>query len=162
MTAENRDLLVAWLNDAHAMEKSLIPILENHAEDLEDHPQLASRVRRHRDETERHAERVKECLARLGEEPSGSKSMMGKVFGNMQAPATGPFDDEIVKNALMDFATENFEIASYSALAEAARRMGENEIARTCEEICEEEEQMADWLEENLPNAVGRFVRQPA
>jgi ferritin-like metal-binding protein YciE len=27
----NKNWLIAWLNDAYAMEQSLIPVLENHA-----------------------------------------------------------------------------------------------------------------------------------
>lgn len=33
----HKELLVAWLNDAYAMEKGLVPILENHAKDAENH-----------------------------------------------------------------------------------------------------------------------------
>lgn len=148
------DLMIAWLNDAYAMENALVPVLENHARDADAHPNVRSRIERHVEETKQHAELVKGCLERKGEEPSAAKTTMGNVFGAMQAPATGPFRDEEVKNGLVDFATEHFEIAAYRALIAGARQMGDEETARDCERILRDEEEMASFLEENLPTAV--------
>jgi ferritin-like metal-binding protein YciE len=44
-------------------------------------------------------------------------------------------------------AFEAMEIASYRILIDTAREMGDEETARTCEQILREEEPMADWLE---------------
>lgn len=41
-----KELLVSWLN-AYAMEKALIPILENHADDVKGHPEMERRIRGH-------------------------------------------------------------------------------------------------------------------
>lgn len=32
--ANSKDLLVAWLNDAYAMEQGLVPVLQNHPPSL--------------------------------------------------------------------------------------------------------------------------------
>jgi ferritin-like metal-binding protein YciE len=46
---------------------------------------------------------------------------------------------------------ENFEIASYLSLSTAAKDLGEYEIARICEAIMHEEEEMAAWIKQQLP-----------
>lgn len=156
----HRDLLTSWLKDAHGMEEALIPVMENHAKDAEGRPEIADRIRKHVDETRRHAELVEGCLDRLGEKPSTAKSWLGKAMGSFQAPSTGPFQDEQVKNAISDHAVEHFEMACYRALAHTARRAGEEEIATTCEEIMREEEAMARWLDEKLPNVVDEVAAE--
>jgi len=155
-----KELLVDWLNDAYAMEKALIPVLENHAKDAKDHPMVKAKDEEHLAETRRHAELVEECLARLGEKPSSTKQMLGSIFGMLQAPMTGLAGDEIVKNFLTDFAAENFEIACYEALVHAATEFGEPEIAATCRQILEEERRMAQWLQDHLPQIVSEYAHE--
>ena len=150
----HEDLVKAWLKDAYAMEMALVPVLENHAKDAKDYPEFRDRIQEHVEQTKHHAELVKQCLNRLGEQPSAVKSMIGDLTGLVQSVATGAFQDELVKNSLTDYATENFEIASYSALAAAAQELGDTETERVCEEIMTEEQDMADWLDEHLPEAV--------
>ena len=152
--ANNPDIVIAWLRDAYAMEKALVPVLENHAKDAARHPQVRERIEQHAAETRRHAQLVEQCLAQLGEEPSKLKNAMAKAMGTIQSVATGAFKDEEVKNALSDYAAENFEIACYRALIEAARAMQQTEVVRICEQILKEEEAMARFLEQNLPTAV--------
>lgn len=157
--AQDREVLIAWLNDAHAMEQAQIPVLQNHAKDADAFPEIRARDEQHIEETGRHADLVRGCLERLGESPSATKSALGTMMGNAQSVMTGPFRDELVKNFLMDYAAENLEIASYNAIITAARDMGEEDIARTCEQILRDEEAMAGWLEENLPTAVRGALR---
>jgi len=148
------DILVAWLRDAYAMEKAMVPVLENHAKDAERFPELRQQLQQHASQTQRHADMVAECLRQLGEEPSTFKNTIARVMGAVQSVATGAFHDEIVKNALQDFGSESFEIACYRALIEGARGTGNQEIVRVCEEILREEEAMARFLEQSLPTAV--------
>ncbi|MGQ0562682.1 MAG: ferritin-like domain-containing protein [Gemmatimonadota bacterium] len=157
--AHDREVLIAWLNDAHAMEQAQVPVLENHARDAQAIPDIRARDQQHAEETRRHADLVRGCLEQLGERPSTAKSLLGSMIGNVQSVATGAFQDELVKNFLMDYASENLEIASYNALITAARDLGEENIARTCEQILRDEEAMADWLETNLPRAVRETMR---
>lgn len=149
----HNELLTDWLNDAYSMEKAMIPVLKNHADDAENHPEVRARDLQHLEETRRHAELVEQCLARLDEKPSKVKSAWGSVVGRFQALATEPFGDELIKNFISDYAAEQFEIASYKSLIVAARATGEEEIARTCEEILSDEEEMARWLNEHMASA---------
>jgi len=158
----DRQLLISWLNDAYAMETALIPILENHAKDASAFPAIEAKDREHAAQTRQQAERIKGCLERLGEQPSKVKTALGSLFGFLQAPATGLFGDELIKNFLMDYATENFEIACYEALITAADQLGETEIAAVCRDILQEEQQMADWIRNNLPSVVAQYTRTAA
>lgn len=159
----NTDLLVRWLNDAYAMEHQLIPVLENHANDLvSSDPSSAQRIRQHIDETRRHAERLDACLRSLGTTPSTTKSTLASVMGSAQAISTGMFRDEAVKNALTDYSAEQFEVACYKALAIAAREQGQSEVARACEENMREDQAMADWLDQQLPSVVRLTIHPPA
>jgi ferritin-like metal-binding protein YciE len=143
--------LVTWLNDVLAIELSLAQTMQNHANDARDLPDVAARIAAHVVETRRHAELVERCLALLGEKPSMMKSAMGNVMGMVQGPSTGMFRDELMKNALMDYAAEHLEIASYRALIAAAEELGQPDIAEICRAILAEEEAMAEWLEEQVP-----------
>ena len=158
----HQQTLIAWLNDAYAMENSMIPVLENHAKDAKDHPDIQARGQQHVDETRRHAEMVRSCIERLGESPSTLKTGLGSVMGTMQSVATGLFRDEVVKNFLSDYAAEHFEIASYKALIAAAQEFGDLETVRVCQEILREDEDMAHWLDQHLPVVVQQTFRQRA
>ncbi|WP_053615376.1 ferritin-like domain-containing protein [Nocardiopsis sp. NRRL B-16309] len=154
----SREQLITWLNDAYAMEKALEEVLERHAKDAEDHPEVHARITRHIDETREQAETVRGCIDALGGSVSGAKSAFASMFGAMQGMANKPAGDTLVKNGLADFAAEHFEIASYKALIQAARSLGEEEIARKLTGILHQEEDMAAFLEEKLPDAVSETL----
>lgn len=154
------DVLVRWLNDAYAMEKALVPILEDHAKDAENYPELQSRIQQHARRSEQHAELVKGCIEQLGGSTSAIKVGRGKLFGTMQSMTTEVNQHEVVKNALADFASENFEIASYTALITAAEEAGEQRIAEVCREILQDERAMASWIYDHLPVVARHAVRR--
>jgi ferritin-like metal-binding protein YciE len=151
--------LAAWLDDAYAMEQGLVPILQNHATDLDAAvPGAAARIREHISETQQHADRVKRCLQILNESPSQMKSTFSSIMGAVEGRATTAFRDVLVKNALMDYASEQFEVACYRALIAAARQLGYAEIASLCEQNLRDEERMAEWVDQQLPMLVGRTL----
>lgn len=157
------DQLITWLNDAYSMEHGLIPVLENHARHAEaDSPHIAARIRQHIDETRLQAERLEACLRELGTTPSTLKSTIASLVGRVQTVSTGMFPDEPVRNALTDYAAEQFEAACYKSLALMARDLGQESIARRCEENMREEEQMAQWLQEQLPAVVRQAMARAA
>lgn len=148
-----RQQLITWLNDAHAMELSLAKVFENHAKDADRLPDIRARDEEHLAETREHARKIEQCLEHLGaNKPSSIKNALGTVMGKMQGAMSGPFGDEIMKNALSDYAAEHMEIACYRALIIAAEEIGEVQVARICNEILAEEESMAQWLEQKLPD----------
>ena len=155
-----RETLIGWLNDAYAMEKGLVQVLENHANDVKDRPEMYRRIAQHLEETKMHAERVRDCVQQLGGDVSTMKTAMGAVTGFFQGRSTGASPDELVKNALADSASEHLEIASYRALIVAARALGEQHVVQVCEGILRDEEEMARWLEQSLPTVVQEYLGQ--
>jgi ferritin-like metal-binding protein YciE len=155
-----KDLFVAWLNDAYGMENALIKVLEHQIKDAKDFPPIQAKLEQHLEQTKRHAELVKGCVENLGGHTSTVKTGISKLFGQMQALSTGPAHDELMKNALADYAAENFEIASYTALIRAAQELGEQETARVCQQLLRDEEEMAQWLQQQLPTLVQQSLLQ--
>ena len=146
--------LLTWLNDAYGMEKSMVQTLRNHAHAAHDRPSMQSRLERHCEETKEHAHMVRECIERLGGHVSGVKTGLSAVMGTVQGVVTAPAKDQIVKNILGDSAAERFEIASYQGIITAADEIGDTETAQVCRRILREEEQMLEWLEQQLPTAI--------
>ena len=148
---QGKELVIAWLNDAHAMENALVQVLQHRIKDAEGFPELQEMDRQHLEETKRHAAMVKGCISRVGEKPSLVKSLIGTMFGAVQAPMTEFARDEVVKNCLMDHAAEQFEVASYASLIAAANEIGDTETARVCEQIMREDEAMAGRIMASIP-----------
>ncbi len=151
MNNKQEDALVTWLNDAYAMEQSLQETLERQVGHMKKMPDAQAKIRQHIDQTKDQAQRVKGCIEQLGGKVSHTKSSLANMMGAVGGMTTGPAKDTALKDALMDYAAENFEIASYKSLATAARQLGHENIAATCEGIMHEEEQMAKWVEQQLP-----------
>lgn len=157
-----REQLITWLNNAYAMERNLIKVLENHAKDAREFPAVHERDEQHLAETRGHAKAVERCLQLLDEKPSTMKSAMGDVMGLVQGAASGMYRDELMKNFLSDYAMEHFEIACYRSLIAAADDLGETEISQICSGILAEEEEMAAWLEERIPEVTRLTLQQMA
>lgn len=157
-----KEQIAAWLRDAYAMEQSLANVLQQHIKDAQDMPEMRERLERHLEDTRSQAERVRACLDSLDESPSAIKSAAGSAMGFMQGMSTGLFRDELVKNTIADYTMEHFEMACYSSLASAAEDAGFADIAQTCREIFSEEAEMADWLEEQIPEITRLHLQQAA
>ena len=112
----------------------------------------------HLEETRWQAEKLEECLKKLKSDTSLLKTGAGKITGNLSAIATMFAPDEIMKDTMASSVFEHMEIASYKILIAAAEHAGEPEIAQTCREILKQEESMAAWLDENLPDTTVTFL----
>jgi ferritin-like metal-binding protein YciE len=150
------DQLVAWLDDAYAMETGLISILESHASHFDRIPAAARRIEQHIVETQQHAQRLRECLRQLDASPSTIKSTVSSVMGTIEGTATTLFRDRRVKDVLTDYASEQFEVGCYTALVKLAADLGQMKIAQLCKTNLEEDLEMASWLLEQVPKIVAR------
>lgn len=158
----HNQLYLAWLNDAYSLEQSLVQVLENHAKDASDHPQMQARIQQHIEETRRHAELVRGCIERWGGSVSTVKSGMATVMGTVQGMSTGAAKDELVKNALADYSSEHFEIASYTSLMAAAESLGDQETVQVCMQILRDEQEMANWLAQQIPTVTHQMLQMQA
>jgi ferritin-like metal-binding protein YciE len=158
--ASAKDRLLEWLRDAHAMEEQAEQILSTQAKRLENYPELRKQVEHHLQETRRQAERVQGCIERHGSSTSVVKDVTGKLVAFGQSLSGLFVGDEVMKASLADFTFENMEIASYKIIIAAAEQIGDTETKRVCEEILREEEQMASWLEQNLPSLTAQYLKR--
>jgi len=158
----HHDLIIGWLNDAHAMELGIAQVLERHAASAADHPQIQAGLEKHLGETRRHADLVKGCVERLGGDTSAVKSGMASVMGAMQGMTTKIAADELLKNALHDYGTEHFEIACYTSLIAAAEATSDRETERVARQILREEEAMAASLAQQIPMITSEMMAREA
>lgn len=157
MTDKN-EMLNQWLRDAHAMEKQAEQMLSGQAGRLEHYPQLRERIERHIRETASQAERLEQCLKARGSSPSTVKDVMGQAVAMMQGLGGVFAGDEVIKGAMAGYVFEHMEIASYRILVHAARSVGDEKTAQVCEAICKEEEAMAAWLADHLPEVTRTYL----
>lgn len=66
MNDNQRETLINWLNDAHALEQDIVETLERQIDQLDTTPNVQEKVREHLETTKNQASRLKECpLPRL-------------------------------------------------------------------------------------------------
>jgi ferritin-like metal-binding protein YciE len=162
MTDEQKKVYLAWLSDAHAMELGLVTVLEKQAKDTEDSPELHSKIADHLEKTKVHAQKVEDCLTRLGGDPSTGKDWLSKMGAAAQGVASSMPADALVKNIHADYASEHFEIATYTLLASAADELGDAETATVCRDILADEEDMAAWLLTTLKKVGAKHLQSAA
>ena len=72
--------------------------------------------------------------------------------------ASRVFSDRLVIDAIADLVAEQFEVAAYTVLIAAAEHAGETEVARLCRLNRGEDEDMAEWLDAQIPLVIARTV----
>lgn len=154
--------LLDWLRDAHAMEQQAEQMLKAQASRIENYPKMKARVEQHLEETRGQQKLLEGCLERLGGSPSAVKDTMGTMAAMGQGLAGMFASDEIVKGAMASYVFEHMEIASYTALIAAAQQAGDAETQRVCEQILAQEEAMAQWVLDNLPEVTQTFMLRDA
>jgi ferritin-like metal-binding protein YciE len=176
-------LFTRWMNEAYRMETAIMPILERHISDAEGHSDLQAKLQAHLHATHHHADLVRSCLERLGkpapadhatptppsDEPiaatgrgSGVHDAANGGNGDGDVVANGGSGELLIKDGLDGYSTEQYEVATYKALITAARDLGQMECERAFEEILNDEQEMADWLDINLPLLVEQTIRHAA
>jgi|SRR4051794_12970307 len=156
------DHLMDWLRNAHAAEQQAETMLNGMAGRIKGFPELKSRIEQHLAETRRQAELVRGCIERRGGSVSTLKDAGGKALGLAQALSGVLVEDEVMKGAIASYAFEAMEIASYKILVDAARQLGDPQTAQVCEQILREEQAMAKWLEDHIPNLTRQYLTAAA
>ena len=151
----HKRMLIAWLNDAHTMETRSLPILQRRVGDEPLGVDARARLECHVRETEQHAERLRQALRTLGSAPTPVLSNSEPIVVLTQHITSRVFSDRLVIRAIADLAAEHFEVAAYTALIAAAEHAGEAEVARLCRLNRGEDEDMAEWLDAQIPVAIG-------
>jgi ferritin-like metal-binding protein YciE len=156
---KSKQTLIAWLRDAHAMERASVDTLDRLADRLVRFPQLAQRFREHWRESVSQVQHIERCLKQLGSDTSTFKDLANRFIGITQAYALTVVPDEVVKDCLAAYASRHFEIATYVSLGAAALALEEPEVARMCDEHLQQERAMGEWLEQQIPEVTLDFLR---
>lgn len=153
-----RDVFIAGLRNAHAMENQALSIMKPQVKRIETYPEVAAKLEQHIAETERQIVRLEDVLTGLNEDHSTLKDLALSFTGAMAALGHTVADDEILKNSFANFAFENFEIAAYRSLQTIADAGGYGAAVSAIEANLSEEKAMAKWLEDNLVGVTTRFL----
>ena len=153
-----REMMITGLRNAHGLEQQAIEMLERNAERLENYPQLKARIAQHLEESRQQQAKVARALEELGESPSTLKDTVMGLVQNVQMAVHSAASDEVLKNSFTGYAFEHFEIASYRALMVMARMAGEPRVEQVAQQILRQEEEMAGWLEQHLPEIVSQHI----
>ena len=156
---KSKQTLVAWLRDAHAMERASVDSLDRMADRLARFPDLASGFREHWRQSLAQVQQIEVCLKKLGSDTSTFKDLASRFIGIAQAFAFEVSPDEVVKDCLAAYSWRHFEIASYLSLGSAAAMLEEPDVVRMCEEHVQQERAMAGWLEQQILEVTREFLR---
>ncbi len=161
LMAVSRENLADWLRDARTMEDLAIETLEKQAGRLDHYPELQARLREHLVETRGQAERLDQCMQRLGASTMATGPRAEPLPGGEQIAALlsgGP----VIQSGITGYAFEHFEIATYRSLMAAAAEAGEPEIELVCQENLREEQAMAEWLARRIPDVTRQYLYDEA
>ncbi len=155
-----RDHLIHWLRDAYAMETHALEMCQRQVERIKNYPELTERISQHVSETKDQISKLEECFRILDTNSSVFRNALGWTAGNMQAMSGMLASDEIVQGSMSSYVFEHMEISTYKVLIAAAEAANEPRIAELCASILEQEQAMADWLEEHLAATTSKFLER--
>src|SRR3954464_10876654 len=153
-----REMMIQYLNEAHATEDALVRTLQAHAA-LTPHGPYRELLEHHLQETRGHADALEGRLSALG----ASSSLVGATLGLAQSLlgqaislSKGPLDvlrghgreEKLLKNAKDECATEALETATHAAIQTLANELGDTETARLAARHRADEEHMLAALRE--------------
>ena len=147
-----------WLRDAHAMEKQAESMLESMASRIDNYPDVRARIEQHISETKHQITLLEEILDRNDISRSVLKDSMSKMMAFGQSVGGMAASDEIVKGSISGYVFEQFEIACYTSLLAAAKKAGDVASVPAIESILAEEQRMADWLIQHIPDTTEQFL----
>jgi ferritin-like metal-binding protein YciE len=160
MTDKRRNDVLAWIRDAHAMEAAAVDNLERLIGTADDYPALQAQLKAHLIVSMRQREEVEKVLVGLGTDTSQIKDAAMRLGGQVEQLLSRFTPDSIPKNCLAAYAYANLEIASYRSLLGAAEELGMATVKTMCERFIGEEQEIADFLFDNIPSITGQYLRQ--
>ena len=159
MANKKQDDVLSWLRDAHAMEAGTIVNLERLIGLSDEYPQLKTQLQNHLAVSKRQRDEIQRELESLGSDTSVLKDWAMKLAGQAEPLVSRLVRDSMPKNCLAAHAYEAFEVASYRSLLGAAEELGMPELRTMCERFVVEEQEMANFLFEHLPEITRQYLR---
>jgi ferritin-like metal-binding protein YciE len=139
--------LIRHIDEAHALEQTVARMLDGLIRSATDQ-ELVDRLRQHKVETQRHESLMRGRLEAHGAQPSMVRQAAGMLEAFLKMPLDLLRGERSGRAARDVYVTEHLEIASYELLRRVAERAGDEETARACRDILDEERAMAAFVEE--------------
>jgi ferritin-like metal-binding protein YciE len=160
MARDKKDDVISWLRDAHAMEAATVRNLEQLIGRAEEYPSLKAQLQKHLQISRRQVTDVEGQLKTLGSDTSTLKDLAMRFTGWIEPFLGALAPDELPKQCIAAHGWENFEIASYRSLQGAAEELGMQDLKALCERAIREEQEMSQYLFENLPEITRQYLRR--
>jgi ferritin-like metal-binding protein YciE len=153
--------VVQYLSEARANEIGLVSVLQSQIA-MSPRGSYRDGLEKHLGETRTHARRIQERLGELGEGRNPFQvivSFTETVIAQMFALSKASFDlvrgssgeEKVLKNAKDACATEELEIATYTALERLAIKVGDEQTAKLAASIRGDEERMLKRIMSEIP-----------
>jgi ferritin-like metal-binding protein YciE len=140
--------LIDYVEDAHAMEQNVSRMLDSMMATTDD-PEITEMLRHHKEETERHEQRLRERLDALGAGTSTRKQAQTIATALMKGAADQVRGDQAGKNARDGYVSEHMEIAAYQLLERLAEKAGDTQTAEVARQNRADDEAMAQKIDSN-------------
>jgi ferritin-like metal-binding protein YciE len=157
-----KNIFITGLQNAHAVEKEAIQLMQRQLERFENYPEMSQLLQQHLRETEGQSRRLDEILHTFGEDRSLLKDMATQFMANMAAAGHMPMADEVLKNTFANHAFENFEIASYKSLISMAEAAGFQKFIPALQETLREEEKTAKLIYDMIEPITQKYLMREA
>jgi ferritin-like metal-binding protein YciE len=151
--------LVTHIDEAHALEQTVLRMLDGLIRSADD-PEIIDRLEHHKLETQQHESLMRGRLEAHGAQPSMVRQAAGMLEAFLKMPLDLVRGESTGRSARDAYTTEHLEIASYELLRRVADRAGDEETARACRDILEQERAMATFIEENWDRFAERSLRE--
>jgi ferritin-like metal-binding protein YciE len=161
--------IVQYLNEAHATESALVRELQAQIA-MTPRGSYREALESHLRETREHAARVTRRLQDLGAGENPLQAAIGlaeTTIGQLLALGRTPLalvrgaggEEKILKNAKDACATEALEIATYEALEDFARAVGDEQTAKLAVSIRADEQRMLERVMREIPKLTEAVLR---
>jgi ferritin-like metal-binding protein YciE len=125
-------------------------------------PQLQGLILQHIEQTQQHIKNLDQVFNLLGQQPKGvmcdsAQGLVTEAQKAMHDAASDPIRDVLIDTAAAK--VEHYEIASYRGLITDAMLMGQTEIQNLLQQNLQQEEQMAQLLEQTAPQLVRKALQ---
>jgi ferritin-like metal-binding protein YciE len=168
--SQSHQKVVQYLDEAHASELALVSVLRSQIA-MSPPGSYRDALETHLEETRTHARSLEERLGELGDARNPFEAFMGfteTAIGQMLALGKAPIDllrgsggeEKVLKNAKDACATEQLEIATYTALERLAVKVGDKQTAKLAASIRADEERMLKRVMLEIPKLTDAVVRE--
>lgn len=154
--------LLAWLQDAHAMEEQAEQLFAGQAKRLKAYGELSLQLETETRDSVEHQKLLSIRIQQLGSDVSLIKNATAKLVATSQNISGLVMDDEPVKGILSLYTFTYMGIGSYIVLIAAANAARDTETSRVCTGILNEYKSRALWLEKNLHDVTEIFLARSA